>query len=536
MLPKHKLHQCSATSSTESRPNSTMKVPDFVKVKDRIGAQYQVAYDTGAYKPIAFASTLHNEKVAVNNRVLKPTPEPVPAVSSDYVRFVKKNLNALLPHWHKVKPVPFEEYLKHSNASPAVKDLLRKTRLQLDQQGIGRDMVSDDLAYKWTMRKSFVKVENLCYNSPNIENVAILNELEGLAMFNDRNKPKAPRLIQGASPEFIAIMGPFFMAVQRMIKQIWNKNSPIYFTSGASSKEVADHVLNGHDQILEDDVGAFDTSVHSEICELELWTTQKFGCTPLQYQLFKANIKTHGFTQHGIFYKVLGTRKSGDPFTSVYNSLLNGFMHIWAYCTLADKKVEEAMATIRMVLQGDDNVMRHPGPQLDFKFLLRCLGFDCEANYRDSVYDVEFCSNIVYKTTEGLTFGPKIGKVLCKFGYFVNPPQNVDPYSLLRGVALGLRAACSYIPILRAVVERVIKATSNYQAIFLKTWHGLRYQHMQNGDPGYAVHNRYKLDANTVAEMEKTIQQGDIHMKLCGMFTVLFDRDTDATPCIFINQ
>lgn len=529
-----------------------MPSPELIsRLKVRKGTYKAMATNSGEYAPIAFQPSLHNEAIAVGCRVLKQTPPPDNLVVQDFVSWVKRNFDMLFPDWHKVTPVPFEQYIENSNASPSVKNILKKTKEQLVSDGVDTNMVSDNLAYRWTTRSSFVKVENQLYQSPTTTNRADAPYLTVLGKENlDQHKPKAPRLIQGAQPEFICITGPFFMALQMQVKRMWNRDFAIYFTSGATASQISKYITKPMGQILEDDIGAFDSSVHYELCKLELWMTKKFGASPLICQLFDKNNRTHGKTHHGIKYKVLGTRKSGDPFTSVYNSILNGLMHMWAYCKLRDPgaingySLRSALSEVRMLVQGDDNALRHPGERLDFGWLLKLLGFDCEAVYRDSFYDLEFCSNIMYGTDRGFLFGPKVGRVLAKFGYIINPPANIHPYQILKGIALGFEQSSTYIPLLKALCDRVLTITRSWQAVQLKEFKPkLKYCEAKENDYGYSFTNRYDLSYPAIKELVSVLQISPLCsygktnlLSLHPHFTLLLDRDTDAVKDIFVSH
>jgi len=277
------------------------------------------------------------------------------------------------------------------------------------------------------------------------------------------------------------------------------------------------------------------------LCKLELWLTKKFGASPLICQLFEANMYTHGHTLHGIKYKVDGTRKSGDPFTSLFNSVLNGLMHIYAFKVKYDEKhgtnlyVHQLRTMIKMVVQGDDNLMIHSGPKMpEIKDVLYNLGFDCECNYRDSIYDCEFCSNIIYDTKQGPTFGPKIGRVISKLGYFISPPTHVHPMSMLRGVALGLEATASYVPYINVVVKRILKDTKGYSPYFEKTYDfKMVYKKREAVKNDYVLWNRYGI----TGDIKRRIDEGlATETKLYDIkYHLLFDRDTDAEKYIFVT-
>jgi len=274
------------------------------------------------------------------------------------------------------------------------------------------------------------------------------------------------------------------------------------------------------------------------LCDLELWMTKKFGCSPLQYQLFEENIRTHGYTSFGIKYSVKGTRKSGDPFTSVYNSILNGLMHIYVVVTQTGKRLQDVLEDVKMVVQGDDNLLRHYGPKLDFRATIMNLGFDSESIYCESYYDAEFCSSIFYDTADGPILGPKIGRVLTKMGYFINPPVNEHPLAVLRGVALGLELASSYVPLLKEIVERVLYLTRWHNPVYLKTFnlHTLKTSyHVPASD--YALFNRYGLSPHMVDDVRATVSKLRVGSLLDDPYLwLLLDRDTDAGKTIFIHN
>jgi len=130
-----------------------------------------------------------------------------------------------------------------------------------------------------------------------------------------------------------------------------------------------------------------------------------------------------------------------------------------------------------MALQGDDNALVHAEHyRYPWQVGMEYLGFEAEAIYRDSFDTLEFCSCRFYKaqTTTGesaVTFGPKPGKVLAKFGVVIDPPRDVDSKCLLRGICLGLRKQVEFIPPLAAVVERGLVLTEGSEAVFARRSH-----------------------------------------------------------------
>lgn len=433
---------------TLQRPGAKMSLPTYYKKK--LPQPIYSLFPHTRYPPMAFSPGFQNEKEAVKARVLKQTPIVDAGLMRTFTRFVQDNYHVLFPGFRKRHPWNLKDYLKNSNASPAVKKTIEKAAVKLQEQGItSSTSLSKPELYKYTMRKAFVKVELNLYDTP-----------RGRA-------EKAPRLIQGATPEFVALVGPTFAPIQKEICRVWSDKFSCFFTSGATTERVSKYLLAPQGWLwFENDVGAFDASVSYELGLLEIWLARKMGASATVCDLMRENLNTHGYTSSGIFYKVLGTRKSGDPYTSCFNSVLNGLMHL--FCLSRRVSLRTCLKLVRMVVQGDDNLMRfHPSLTPDWTLLIR-LGFKCDNIYRSGPEDAEFCSSKFYPTLDGYCLGPKVGRVLNKIGWFILPPLNVHPLSLVKGVAMGFQAVGVLVPTLGVLLANILRITIGHKAYFLK--------------------------------------------------------------------
>jgi len=400
--------------------------------------QFCAFVPTANYAPVYFNSNVQNEQQALWARVLKKRLVP-DELMDEFVTFVKKHIHTFLKR-KKVRSDTIHDYLQNSNACPSVKKAILVAHNKLMESGITQtsSLSAIDL-YRYSTRKSFVKVENLNYSS------------------DGGVKKKAPRLIQGATPEFISLVGPFFSAFQRYMKEQWSAGNFLYFTSGATNVSMGKFIdIRECWHLFEDDVGAWDASFSEKLCQLEVWISDKFGAPRAVLDLMQANIKTHGYTTNGWKYSCVGTRKSGDPFTSCYNSLFNALLHLFVFHKQTGIRVENLHAHIRMMVMGDDNLMRHAGVKIDFPPMMLRLGFETVGMYRPETYQAEFCSSIMVRSAHGTVFIPKPGKMLCKVGYFVQPPLLVAPRQLLRGVALGFQSLV-FVPWFAALVASLLQ-------------------------------------------------------------------------------
>lgn len=507
------------------KKGATVREPELINMKniDR-KREIQVKYGIGddLYRPVVYGSNVVNERSAIYERVLKQTPKVDKNRMKQFTHFVKSNYKSLFKHtiaWNGI-PMSFAKYLENSNASVGVKKTLFKVHHLMKENGYDiHTKLSNAELYEMTTRKSFVKVENNIYRSP----------MGKLA--------KASRLIQGADPRMTVLCAPSIATLQSCIKRDWNKNSFICFTSGVNTLDCANHITSlAGAKYLEDDVSAWDSSFGVELCKLELWLMKKFKIGQAVLDLVKANIKTHGYTTNGFKYSVNGTRKSGDMWTSLFNSVMNGLIHLFIYCDVNGITISEAKTKLRMLVQGDDNLIAHlQSAFIDWKKEMSKLGFRSKALYRENMYDIEFCSMRLIPTKQGWCLVPKPGKVLAKNGYFVNPPMpsRKKPFlalEMVRGTALGLYKGCSVLPPLKSYLDRLLFLTRGVHATPVKreewqmkfkstdmcadTWLALEHQYLWGpteqrffdegiwkihlSDPSTFPHYRYLCDRDTL--------------------------------------
>lgn len=501
------------------RDKAVIRLPSGQVAGDRTREQLYHMFRHNDYKPKSFAPNLQNEVEALKARVLRATPRVDAGEMRNFTTWVKRWYNRLFPGFRKQRPCGIDNYLDSSNASPAVKRTIKAAWDELTSNGVGHHSVlTPGMAYRLTKRKSFIKVENDLYHT------------------NRGSLHKAPRLIQGAQPGYIAFVGPMFMTIQAEIKRVWSKKFKVWFTSGAHAKELADYITEPCNfKWFENDVSAYDASIGKELCELELFLARRMGATPIVLQLMRANIHTHGTTSHGIKYRCIGTRKSGDPFTSCYNSVLNGLMHLYVLSAGGNPSVLDGK--VKMLVQGDDNIMRHCSTLRPNWTVLLKLGFKCDNIYRRGPMDSEFCSSRLYPVEGGYCFGPKIGRLLNKLLAFNNPPLGVHPHSVAKGVALGLVAVATYVPFLTTIVVRILELTKTYTAYFERGKEWMMSYDAQRADKFRQlefVDSIYGTDTylrSLIHEKLARIKFGDIINT--PSLNMIFDRDTQGRRDIF---
>jgi hypothetical protein len=450
--------------------------PEFIKEASVTG------YHSNNFGPIVFADNKLNEKRALDTRVTVGTPPiDLPFVNSACKDWWK-NRRQLFPGMKEIETTEIigtllkdqtdpitgkryfakkqygdlkpehSAYLIRSNARPMVKNKLYNTFKLLYAEGIDEDSyITHAQMMQWTLRSSFLKMENLLYRT-----------LCGV-------KEKAPRFISGAEAQFICLVGPWMMACQDRLKRSWTIEHFVTFTSGKTNEDIGKEAGNHLEKsVFEDDISVFDSSVCRELLLFEHKLFDSWGAPRAVSMLIKNNVDTRGRTKWGYRYKVKGTRKSGDPYTSLGNSILNGLMHYYIYKVHYGLTTSQAMKGLKMFVAGDDNLGFCSSPNVPWVAYMLRFGFDSEAMYRQSIFEAEFCSCRIYPTDSGLVLGPKPGKVLAKFGYYVQPPVHVPIKQLLRGSALGLYKQCYFIPPIKIFLDKVLDYTKGEKAYFVK--------------------------------------------------------------------
>jgi hypothetical protein len=515
----------SKVKSIESREDGKMQVKKRgCKPYDQIDNVTAHFFTNKNYPPTSFNSNLHNEINAVRGRILKKTPDVDSDFMKGFVDFVKSYRRILFRgKIRRVKPVGFDEYLRRSNASPEVKRTLKTVNDDLISKGITcYSKLGKQKLHRWTTRKAFVKVENLLYTSE----LGVLD--------------KDPRLIQGATAEFICLVGPFFMALQDRMKKIFNSSHCIWFTSGADSRSTASWLNEPPGwRVKLDDISAFDGSYSSQLLELEHEVSTWFGMPRATSDLMHANIDTHGITTHGVLYSRKGMRKSGDPYTSLWNSIMNGLMKF--YCFFKSNPsvdIKDLMKLTRTLVQGDDSLTTyHPSLKFDLSYMRR-LGFKCDDVDLPNLDRADFCSCWCYRDSLGRVFAPKIGRVLAKFGYYVNYPRREHPLSVLRGTAIGLKSFVGDLPILSVFLDRVLELTSGYKEYhtpFNEEWKMCFRPVKTNLETYFHLGEIYGLTPEMIEDMESDIKlmQLDSTWSSVRYSVLLFDRDTSGPSSIF---
>lgn len=457
------------------------KFPECPNVEKPVTAlQVQYGLTSESYRPVVYANNRHNAEVSLKQRVLydevgTDAPE-VCATRAEFVEFCTANNGKLLKDLFEpcsIRAVSFPTYLERSNASPGVKRKIQLAYDNLKEIGISRGTpLTKGQIHNWTRLSCFVKVENLNYRTEYGEKV------------------KAPRMIMGSRPEFLAIVGPWMMAVSDHIKSKMDGSNGFLFTSGCTAKQASEYLGDGDGFVCEEtDVAHWDRSIHRDIRQLELSLFKMFKPPVAVLQLLKEDAnQTRGVTASGLAFS-MRTRKfgkkirlvkacqrpSGRPDTSLSNTFINMLIRIWGYCLTWGLPFHMVRAIVRVLLQGDDGASHSPAslPRVNWRDVFARAGFDLEYKLVRGPTYLSFCSMLNYPVAGGHCFGPKVGRILGKTCFALDPHEKIDLKQVARGICLGLAAPATFIRPLQMWVDRLLELCGEGDVI---NWHREEWQ------------------------------------------------------------
>jgi hypothetical protein len=254
----------------------------------------------------------------------------------------------------------------------------------------------------------------------------------------DKNKP--PRPISGVNNETNVLLNPWIETVSKYFSTIFDRYHPnFYYVSGSTVDEVGDWFYRNkfkYPYWYEDDFSMFDSTVSKLALREEFKIYDLFGPTDRIKELLNRQFITKGYTNYGDSYKVNGTRKSGDPNTSIGNSLLNILVHSYAL-----QKQGIPLSDFKLMVLGDDMVLLSK-VRVDIDKatnLIKGLGFNPKFKYTNKESELEFCSSNFVPTVNSNILVTKFGRFLTKLSVAITKGNLIDPLPHNHAVAIGYR-------------------------------------------------------------------------------------------------
>jgi hypothetical protein len=350
--------------------------------------------------PYCYNNTSHNVDVAIRNRGLmavKPYKKHKELRDEIVGQLVVKKRNR--------KPLSRVEFIQ--DAEPKKRKALVDTGLLFEDDDFVPDPKPKYLA--------FVKTE----------------------MTNDLDLSKKyfsePRIIQAPTEHTKLEVGRHINRISKWLMKHWNIYNEMCYAAGNTPIELGlwrlenDKVFGDH-TYLETDFSRWDAHYNEDFIKTECECYNKFGkhFRAMAIEIWK-NRNFRGMTSTGSEYGMKGTRRSGDPQTSVGNSLINGLYHKFIFDKLLGS------GNWRAIFMGDDMLVAiRKGINIDLKLYIRFwrnLGMVPETLIPE-MYKESFCSqyfwNCSHNGEDTYVLAAKPGRLLGKLGYAVGPQRKTS--------------------------------------------------------------------------------------------------------------
>lgn len=305
--------------------------------------------------------------------------------------------------------------------------------------------------------KTSLLTEPLCDRDLKVEGI-VKQEKSGVIDITGEAPVTDTRIVLSCSPRANAYLGPFHWSVSNVYKKRFYPRPGKYLVWSCceTSEELGawfDWAENAYSRpgkpcvFLFGDQSRFEKNqghhvhIFERNCNRECGADQEF----LNADRKLKTVSGHMQGQPVSFALAEENRVSGGNDTSSANFKTNsaGIVHSVG---------EPGPDTYAVAVKGDDFVAVGFPEQIEEPDILHAkmaqLGLDCEFNRTFDKSQVEFASNLPYPSADGTVWGPKIGRVLHRFGWTLSsaPP---DVY----GAATSLMNTTNHIPFLRQFVD-----------------------------------------------------------------------------------
>jgi hypothetical protein len=419
------------------------------------------------HEPTVFAKNQDNTVAALEKRsAVLPAPFH-PADREEFCSWFLKHWPHLVSQWVSLN-VPYDpdEWLEHVLAWIAdcgsdthVKERYEVTARALHAQGItAHSNLTPSQVYEWTKREASVKLETVL-----------------------KRADKSPRQILAATPEFVVLTAPFIKMLTGVVRRKWGPTKQVVYAPGVGSKRLADAMTDQDwDNMANVDFDGYDSSQGIQIGQMEREICKRHAAPRAMLQLMQGNFETHGVSREGVKFNTPYVRNSGDPWTTLFNTVLNGGLMMYVYCRLHECDPRDAR--VRFFAGGDDGALFYDGPRIGFSTELARLGLPATVHHVDHPHHVEFLSCRLTFTSTGWNFIPMVGKTIAKIGYSVRATTPHKAKQIARGAAMSLYASSAGCPPLRAYLDAVLRVTAGVapQTPRDEPW---KMNHQHTGDP-----------------------------------------------------
>lgn len=260
------------------------------------------------------------------------------------------------------------------------------------------------------------------------------------------------RMIFSRTDKVLYYYAGMFHEIYKWMKMTFSKDSEygMYYTSGDSADDLGDVAedFDRYRSIVCADTSSFDGSMHEGFLDIELYFLDtKVVNKPDEYGWLRKNWHRVEGKSRGIRYKAKYGRRSGDYWTSTFNSLLNDII----------LKYHFGMQS-RSMVQGDDSVAVTNDDVDDDSVIesYKRLGLVVELKTVLTMADADFCSGRFWKNYGRYKWGTMPLRAMMKMGMNFGDFPRKKHMGLLLGTAKSMLCIAGHVPILGALLRMII--------------------------------------------------------------------------------
>jgi hypothetical protein len=443
------------------------------------------------------------------------------ATSANYLQGLRARLGRLVPEADPESWKTLNSYL--DDPTHPLNSLMHVSKL------IDSDVVFSDWLLKFpaNQRKKFVNGRQLVKDRGFVTADFVgsgLIKVEKSAMLGQFPPVFDPRLYISYKPTYQSITGPVLWTFAKAVRKLFDvgdPDAPLVWTNGPNATaenygrwlDTRTRAVRGMALIIYyyvwDQVkfeAHRDKHAHEYFCRI----LAEYCNEPLFLECLKVEFEKVYNTKFDIQFIVdfiLGSGKTSTSFDSFLRNL------VFCYFVFPGLRTGTEAASIN----GDDG-LGMSSIQYDASYFMEkalLLGFEIEIYVTTNLADVEFCQTVPWQTDNGTIWGPKIGRVLSRLPWSIEPSES-DP----RGVAKGMMVSCSHVPFLRVYLKRISDLAPNVDEVDYK-YHIRSTEEHEADDSTFAfLFQRYGLTRNDEVLFEQFLS--NIHgLKLATHWPML---------------
>jgi hypothetical protein len=373
-------------------------------------------------------------------RMFKSVPQPLPIglalLEANYEEFSRR-----IPDYHG--PLKMSTWLSHFPLTR--QNEIKKALESFKDAPLNKADV---------VRRIFVKMEKLIKSRSDLE--------EGFA----------GRGISSVSLRAQSKLGPVIQGLAKEFKTHWGIESDIVYATGMDATKLGkmfhEWEKQGFSHIVDGDYSKFDATISEPLLKYEQRFYRKSGITStsafyvLKHQL-RYTSEVHVGRKKVYSIKCVGRRNSGDPNTSLGNSIINAFMVHTAVKNTVDLEFKLAVCGDDVALAFQRHLLQNEIDQISNT--IQSFGCELKLFQRDRLEEVCFLGGFPIRCDLGgkpsIVFVPELTRFLIKSGWAVDP--QIESLSWIRGVMMGWRNLLHILPIARRVVSRSLELTEGHK-------------------------------------------------------------------------